>query len=220
VIYLHGFASGPGSRKARYFRERLTESGVEVAVPDLAQGDFENLTISGQLAAADETVGESPVVLVGSSMGGYLAALYAARNPGRVSKLVLLAPAFGFAQRWPTVVGEEAMERWLVTGKLPVFHYAEGCMRDLGLAMYEDSRKWEPEPEFSQPAMIFHGVNDVVVPIGASRAFAVRHANVQLIEMQSDHELTDVLPQIWQTCGEFLLGNASVPGSQHLRTSR
>jgi uncharacterized protein len=205
VVYLHGFASGPGSRKAGFFRERLGEAGIEAAVPDLAQGDFENLTVAGQLTVVQEAVGESDVTLIGSSMGGYLAALYAAQSPERVSRLVLLAPAFGFAERWPAVVGEEGMARWLSTGKLPVYHYAEGRMRDLGLAMYEDSRRWEAEPDFTQPAMIFHGIRDVVVPVDASRGFASRHRNARLIEMESDHELTDVLPQIWEDCRRFLL---------------
>jgi pimeloyl-ACP methyl ester carboxylesterase len=204
-VYLHGFASGPGSRKARFFRERLAEVGIEAAVPDLARGDFENLTVTGQLTVLQDAIGEGDVTLIGSSMGGYLAALYAARYPARVVNLVLLAPAFGFAERWPAVVGEKGMELWLSTGKLPVYHYAEGCMRDLGLAMYEDSRRWEGEPDFTQPAMIFHGIRDVVVPVDASRGFASRHRNACLVEMESDHELTDVLPQIWEGCRSLLL---------------
>jgi pimeloyl-ACP methyl ester carboxylesterase len=205
VIYLHGFASGPASRKARFFQARLQEEGVEVRVPDLAQGDFENLTITGQLAVLEEAAGSGPVRLVGSSMGGYLAALMAARKPECVERLVLLAPAFGFAARWPSVVGEKGMEQWLASGKLPVFHYGEGRMRDLSLAMYNDSRNYEGEPQFSQRALIFHGLNDAVVPVEASRSFAALHGNAKLIEMDSDHELTDVLPAIWSGCREFLL---------------
>lgn len=206
VIYLHGFASGPLSRKARFFQAHLEQLGVEVHVPDLAQGDFESLTITGQLKVVEDGIGDGPVRLVGSSMGGYLAALVAARKTSCVEKLVLLAPAFGFAERWPTVVGQAGMEQWLATGKLPVFHYGEGRMRDLGLAMYEDSRAYEGEPDFRQPAMIFHGVNDAVVPVDASRKFSREHPNTHLIEMDSDHELTDVMPAIWDGCHEFLLG--------------
>jgi uncharacterized protein len=208
VIYLHGFASGPTSRKAKFFRARLEEEGVDITVPDLAEGDFENLTIGSQLAVLEEAVRTGPVRLVGSSMGGYLAALMAARNPGKVDGLVLMAPAFGFAQRWPAVVGEEAMERWMRTGKLPVFHYGEGRMRELGLRMYEDSWKWDGEPDFHQPGLIFHGLKDDVVPVEASREYAAAHANVELIEMDSGHELTDVMPEIWESCREFLVGSA------------
>ncbi len=205
VIYLHGFSSGPMSRKARFFQSHLEKEGVEVLVPDLAQGDFENLTITGQLAVLEAAAGSGPVRLVGSSMGGYLAALLAALKPACVERVVLLAPAFGFAERWPAVVGQAAMEQWLTTGKLPVFHYGEGRLRDLGLAMYEDSRNYPGAPHFPQPGLIFHGVHDAVVPVEASRAFAASHGNMRLIEMDSDHELTDVMPQIWDGCREFLL---------------
>jgi pimeloyl-ACP methyl ester carboxylesterase len=203
VLYLHGFASGPSSRKAKFFRARLEEAGVEVLVPDLAEGDFENLTISRQLKVIEDLTGREPVRVMGSSMGGYLAALFAARHIARVEKLILLAPAFGFAARWPALIGSEAMQRWMSTGKLPVFHYGEQTMRDLGLAMYEDSQQWEPEPDFTQPALIFHGTRDAVVPVEASRKFAEGRSNVRLIELESDHELLDVLPAMWDKCREF-----------------
>jgi len=35
LIYLHGFASGPGSHKAQLFRRRFAERGVRLEVPDL-----------------------------------------------------------------------------------------------------------------------------------------------------------------------------------------
>ena len=100
VVYLHGFASGPGSQKAQYFRERFAGCGVDLAIPDLAGGDFEHLTITRQLQVIEHRVDGRAVALIGSSMGGYLAALYAARHAG-VERVVLMAPAFGFARRWP-----------------------------------------------------------------------------------------------------------------------
>jgi len=47
-VYLHGFASSPSSRKARFFAERFRELGIGLEVPDLAEGDFRNLTLSAQ----------------------------------------------------------------------------------------------------------------------------------------------------------------------------
>ncbi len=94
IVYLHGFASGPQSSKARYFRTLLADAGASVAIPDLADGDFEHLTITGQLSVIDRSVAGEPVALIGSSMGGYLAALYAARQFQNVQRVVLLAPCF------------------------------------------------------------------------------------------------------------------------------
>ena len=44
--------------------------------------------MSGQLAAVDEILARGAAVLLGSSLGGYLATLAAARNPDRVRGLV------------------------------------------------------------------------------------------------------------------------------------
>src|SRR4051812_36390216 len=81
LIYLHGFASGPQSSKAQYFRRRFEEIGVRMRIPDLTEGNFERLTIGGQLRVIERIAGGDDVRLMGSSMGGYLAALYAARHP-------------------------------------------------------------------------------------------------------------------------------------------
>ena len=163
ILYLHGFASGPRSNKARFFQRLLESAGAQVAALDLARGDFEHLTITGQLQAVNEAAAGEPVALMGSSMGGYVAALYAARH-AEVTRLVLLAPAFGFARRWPERLGPEAVENWRRTGWMEVFHYAEDRNRAVSHALLEDGAQYEDYPDFTQPALIFHGAQDDVVP--------------------------------------------------------
>src|ERR1700684_3621098 len=99
IVYLHGFASSPESGKARFFAQKFGELGAPFVAPQLDQGDFEGLTITGQLKVVEKAVGDEPAVVMGSSLGGYLAALFAARSV-QVEKLVLLAPAFQFPTRW------------------------------------------------------------------------------------------------------------------------
>jgi pimeloyl-ACP methyl ester carboxylesterase len=121
-LYLHGFASGPASGKAQWFRRAFIERGVDLEIPDLVEGDFENLTISGQLAVIERVAQGEAISLIGSSMGGYLAALYALRHP-EVKRLVLLAPAFHFPQRWPEELGRGTSSRLAThgtTGSLPL----------------------------------------------------------------------------------------------------
>lgn len=48
-------------------------------------------------------LGLNTVSLAGNSLGGYIAARYAARNPGRVEKLILLDP-FGYPQDTPWIL--------------------------------------------------------------------------------------------------------------------
>jgi uncharacterized protein len=205
VIYLHGFASGPGSSKARLFRERLERAGAEIDVPDLAAGDFEHLTITGQLAVIREAVGSRPVELIGSSMGGYLAALFAARH-AEVTRLVLLAPAFGFARRWADQLGKQKIEEWRRSGWMEVFHYAFGEPRRLSYELIEDGAGYEDYSDFRQPALIFHGRYDDVVAAACSEEFAAGHPNVNLEVLDSGHELLNVLDYMGAKVERFLLG--------------
>ncbi len=206
VLYLHGFASGAASGKAQWFRRSFAEHGINLEIPELVEGDFEEITITGQLAVIERTAKGEPVSLIGSSMGGYLAALYASRRP-EVEKLVLLAPAFHFPQRWPQELGPEKAAEWRRTGQLEVFHYGQGRPRNVSWNLIEDGLKYDAEPSFHQPALIFHGVNDTVVPPAYSEAFAARHPNVRLRMMASDHQLTDVTELMWNDIAPFLLEN-------------
>jgi pimeloyl-ACP methyl ester carboxylesterase len=210
-VYLHGFASSPGSRKARFFEERFRELGIGLEIPDLAQGNFRDLTLTAQLNVIAQVSRDEPVSLIGSSMGGYLAALYAARRPRQVEKLVLLAPAFSFASRWPETLGERAMEQWKRTNTLKLFHYSEGREVELGYQLVEDARQYEAYPDVAQPVLIFHGQHDTVVPPEYSMAFAERHPNVRLRLLDSDHELGNVLDTMWIATEEFLFGGKLDP---------
>jgi len=194
-VYLHGFASGPGSRKATAFRDALAAGGVELEIPDLAQGDFEHLTISGQLRVVGNILNGAPCRLVGSSMGGYVASLYAASHP-EVDRLVLLAPAFGFASRWLETQGPGAISHWRDTGWLEVFHYGDRAMRKVHYGLLEDAAGLPDFPDFRQPALIFHGVGDTVVSVDFSLEFARSHPDADLREQDSDHELLNVLDSI------------------------
>jgi uncharacterized protein len=208
IVYLHGFASSPASKKACFFRERFAQLGIELEIPDLAERNFERLTITGQLAVIERVTKRVPqgerVSLIGSSLGGYLAALYASRHP-EIEKLVLMAPAFCFARRWSEALGPERVEEWKRSGWLPVFHYGEGETRRLGYQLAEDGLLYPDFPNFTQRALIFHGSHDTSVPPELSEQFATRHANVHLEIFDSDHELVNVLEPMWERTREFLI---------------
>jgi pimeloyl-ACP methyl ester carboxylesterase len=202
VIYLHGFASGPGSQKAQFFRRKFAECGVAMEIPDLAAGDFENLTISGQLQVVEHAAGGQAVTLLGSSMGGYLAALYAARHT-EVERVILMAPAFGFAKRWTKTLAAEELAKWRTSGWLDLYHYGEKRPARVGYRLIEDGSLYEDEPDVTQPALIFHGSHDDVVPAGYSREVAHTRPNVRLEVLDSDHELLDQLDRMWLGTREF-----------------
>ncbi len=204
IVYLHGFASSPQSSKARFFARQFAEAGVPFQAPRLDEGNFESLTISGQLRVIQRLMTGGPAVLMGSSLGGYLAALYAVRHPNEVEKVVLMAPAFQFPRRWRERFGPQELERWKREGSLPFFHYGSKTEQRLGYGFVEDGEQYEDQPSFLQPGLILHGKEDPVVPVTVSREFAAAHSNAKLVEFPSGHELTDVLPELWAQTGAFL----------------
>jgi pimeloyl-ACP methyl ester carboxylesterase len=202
IIYLHGFASSPMSKKARFFAARFAARGLNIEVPDLAEGDFEHLTITRQLSVIERTARDEPVWLIGSSLGGYLAALYAARHT-EVERLMLMAPAFNFVARWCERLGPDEMMRWKHTGKLAVEHYGDGLIHELHYGLIEDGSEYESYPNFQQPALIFHGRQDNVVPQEFSITFAQQHEKVELHLLDSGHELTNVFDAMWSQTERF-----------------
>src|SRR5262249_17976984 len=157
-----------------------------------ADGDFEHLTISGQLDVLARAAAGRPVHLIGSSLGGYLAALYAARHP-EVARLVLLAPAFGFIRRWPERLGEAGMENWRRARTPGVYHYGARATRPLRYGLVEAAAHYEDYPDARQPTLIFHGAKDDVVPADESRIYAAARSNVELELVDSGHDLLNVL---------------------------
>src|SRR3954467_9807431 len=167
VFYLHGFASSAQSSKAAFFRERLNARQVAVVTPDFNQPDFTSLTMTrmlDQLGRELSAVNDEPIALMGSSLGGTLAILAAARFGARIDRLVLMAPAVMFAKPGHHLLPPERIDEWRRRGALPFFHYGDGAERELRFAFYEDSLRYDAfDARFPQSALVFQGRRDTSV---------------------------------------------------------
>ena len=204
-IYLHGFASSPESAKAIYLCDRFAELGVSLEVPNLNQGDFSHLTITRQLTQVETMLAnnETPATLIGSSLGGLTSAWLGQRH-SQVQRLVLLAPAFGFLSHWLPKLGAEQLQQWQTSGYLQVYHYTERRSLPLHYQFVEDAHQYQDLQLLRPvPTVIFHGRKDEVIPIESTRDYAYERPWVQLIELDSDHALTDVMLEIWQATQSF-----------------
>jgi len=204
-LYLHGFASGPASKKAAYLRERFAERGFELRVPQLDEGDFEHMTITRHLALIGRELdaANGPVTLIGSSMGGYLAALVASRD-GRVSRAVLLAPGFFPASRFHARLGDAGIAEWKRTGVLEVPHYIYPGPQRLGFGLYEDFARHDPYPSAPVPMLAIAGTRDETVPPTVVASWARMNPNARVIELDTDHDMVDALPAIWDHTQKLL----------------
>ena len=203
VLYLHGFCSSSGSAKGVWLAQRFKELGVHVELPDLDEGDFEHSTLTRQLALVDRLVEElRPAMVIGSSLGGYLAALHASRHPEAVPAIVLLAPAFDFAKRLSTALGPEEA-RWRSNGVRAFYHYRTRSHVNLAYSFLEDARSHEPFPDVGIPMKVLHGTNDESVAPELSVRFAKGKSNVSLEWYETDHQMLDVIDKLWISIRDF-----------------
>jgi uncharacterized protein len=204
-IYLHGFASGPGSTKAIYIQEHFAQIGIKLQVPDLNQGNFAQLSVSRQIAQVVDLFPQdgSPVTLIGSSLGGWVSTIIAQDYP-QVERLILLAPAFDFLNHWLPKIGERQLDSWKNTYYLPIYHHALKNLSPLHYNFLVDARRY-PLSQIDRvlPTVIIHGINDDVIPVSASRDFCRHRHWVELLEYPSDHQLTNVTDRIWQKVCDF-----------------
>lgn len=205
-IYLHGFASGPSSTKATYFADRIRSSGLTIEIPDLNVPTFESMTLSSQLDLVEQLVAlHGKVLLIGSSMGGLVAAMVAGRN-SNVAGLILLAPGFGLSRRWQSLWGEDALTRWQRDGHLEVFHHARKQQAKLSYQFVQDAAHHDSEKiRITCPTLILHGAHDTVVPISESIKFRTLNAEqVELHTLDDDHQMLNTLQELWDHSSSFL----------------
>ncbi len=207
VLYLHGFASSPQSTKAGWLADQLRAHGLELHCPDFNAPDFATLTLTRMIDQVDQatTRAGEPIVLIGSSLGGTVAVLAAARFPERIDRLVLLAPAVMFAKPGHHLLPPERIEEWARRGELPFYHYGEQVERPLQYSFYVDSLQYNAfDAAFPQPTLIFQGLRDASVDHRTVERFARERPNVTLSLLDDDHQLIASLPTIWCATRDFL----------------
>lgn len=222
VFYLHGFMSSALSSKARFFADKLARLGLPLHCPDFNEPDFSTLTptrMVQQVRDAIAALPPEPVVLIGSSLGAFVAWHVAAspaaappRNehpaaPPRnhVSHLVLLAPALEFGVDGMSVLGETGLRHWKETGWHEFFHFAYDEPRRVHYGLYEDAQRYDSgAARVHVPTLVFQGTRDALVNPAMVRRFVSGRDAITLHELDDDHQLHASLDVIWTRTAAFL----------------
>ena len=84
MVFIHGLESSGRGEKGMFFRERY---------PDMLVEDYEG-SFTARMDKLNRLLEEKKdIIMIGSSYGGLMAAVYAFDHPEQVKKLILLAPA-------------------------------------------------------------------------------------------------------------------------------
>jgi pimeloyl-ACP methyl ester carboxylesterase len=221
VVWLSGFHSDMAGTKAQALEawargQRRAAVLFDYFGHGASSGAFEAGSITrwreDALAVLDALV-EGPAVLVGSSMGGWIACLAAAARPERIAGLVLIAPAADFTERLmkPGLPPEaraalEAHGRWI----RPSAYDGEGYA--ITAALLEDGARWSilPGPvPIEAPVRILQGAQDPDVPwTHALELFQALNASDAVFTLikDGDHRLsraadiTRLLAAVEETC--------------------
>lgn len=208
VMYLHGFASSAQSTKGTFLAGKLRRHGVSLQSPDFNQPDFSTLTVTRmvrQVTGVVDANPSEPVVLIGSSLGGFVAVQTALARPGRIERMILLAPALDFNANRLRDLGDRGLEAWESTGELNVFHYGYGRLLPVHFGLYTDARGYDcTSAELTMPILIFQGRCDRAVSPEAVEQWASSRSNVELHLLDDDHQLTGSLDYIWRETKRFL----------------
>ena len=211
-LYLHGFASGPDSKKGVAIAAHLATRGIAVERLNLRVPSFEHLRLSAMIETARAAIGgpEDRAVVLGSSLGGLTAARLAERD-ARVVALVLLAPAFQLVTQWRAREGGATWRAAEERGFFEVDDLVHGGVAHVDFEFTTDVARVDstPFPDVRVPTLIIHGTRDDVVAFDRSRDFAEDRPNVRLVPVDDGHDLGASLDRITTEIDAFFRDHAN-----------
>ncbi|MFW9905309.1 MAG: alpha/beta fold hydrolase [Candidatus Thorarchaeota archaeon] len=215
IVYLYGFASGPHSNKAQFFKRIFSTATIPFDIYDYIpdKASFTNMKLSIltknlHLYIEDEHPKEEELILFGSSFGALISALYTFIHPDRIKKLILMAPALGFSAQRIVKLYNIPLIVWKKKGVIPIFHYRYDQEIPLDYSFYEDLVS-HPPPDIEKlripiPTLILHGRFDEVVPLVWSRQYAEINPEATLHILNGDHQLLDQKEVMGEIIVDFL----------------
>ncbi|MFV0250950.1 MAG: alpha/beta hydrolase [Rickettsia aeschlimannii] len=193
VIFLHGLMSSMQSTKAIYLIDYCKKNNYNFIIFDNfghgnASGQFKDQTISDWLEGVSLVLDKlinTEAILVGSSMGGWLALLAALRFPDKIKGLVCVAPAPDFTENiWQNISlndqnkmqKEEILE---VSGKNCEHKYP------ISYKLIEDAKKHllltKKHIDINIPVHLIHGMLDEDVPYNVSVKLLEKITSKQIV---------------------------------------
>lgn len=204
VVWLGGFRSDMTGTKAQALADWALDKGRSYVRFDYfghgeSSGDFAEGTISrwrDDVLAVLDHLTEGDVILVGSSMGGWLSCLAALARPDRVKAMLLIAPAADFTSKLMAPEMSDANRAEMEETGVWMRPSDYGDPYPISKALLEDGERWSilPGPiDLNIPVWILQGGQDPDVPwrhaLALSEAVVSDNSVFTLIR-DGDHRLS------------------------------
>lgn len=206
VIFVHGFKSDKGGTKAVYLEDQCLQEQMSYIRFDCAahgdsKGVFAECSISSWtndlLDIIDHLCGDRQVILIGSSMGGWLSLLAAREKPDKVAGMIGIAAAPDFTDEiFYDRLGQRQRDVIMSEGKIDIPSGYEDSLYTISKLLIEDGRKnflLDQEQPIFCPIRLLQGKKDEDVPwekaIRIEKCVASNDVKVVLIE-DGDHRLS------------------------------
>ena len=219
-IFVHGFRSSTRGTKATSLKAHALNANrnwIEFDLPCHGRSDgiFRSFRIRYAVEALVKVIqlcGDRPIILIGSSLGGWLATAAAicldtiSLHKGakgvkpNITGALLIAPAFDFVEYY-FANNKVNMDMWTYTGLMEFKDAYDGNAFNLDIGVIEDSKNHSVlsgSLELRFPIQIYHGDHDEIVPVELSHAFrdSVSCPRLELdVIPGGDHSLNDHLAQ-------------------------
>lgn len=205
IMFLCGFRSDMAGTKASFLDSHCAARGLGFLRFDYSghgrsSGEFTDGTIgrwAEEAVAVMDEAGDAPLILVGSSMGGWIMLLAALARPRRVAGLIGIAPAPDFTERliWDALP-EAARAEMVARGRLETPSQYADTPTILTRDLIEEGRRHlllSAPIGLRCPVRLLHGMADPDVPHALSLELADRlisnDVRVTLIK-DGDHRLS------------------------------
>ncbi|MBK6941948.1 MAG: alpha/beta fold hydrolase [Planctomycetes bacterium] len=217
ALFLPGFGSVRSGSKATRIGRALAARGARMLALDYeghgdSSGAFATMSVSRHLRDAFAVIAamahSTPLTLIGSSLGGLVAARAAAKLQPHVERLALIAPAFGFRERFEHRLGGDALGHWERTNVLR--YSGEFFSAELAFDLLRDARTLD-EDELARaievPTLLVHGSADATVPLECSEHVArVWQAPLRFVRFDGgDHRLESFIDPLTDLIAEFVV---------------
>ena len=205
IVFIHGLQSDMNGTKATFFyniarRKKYSYLSMDLRGHGLSSGVFNQLSVKDWYQDLNELIKFlkiKQIIIVGSSMGGWLAINYTLLNPSKIIKLIGLAPAPDFTELLLWKNFSHSIKKKIMTKGVYKKRISKEFVYEYSKALIMQSRPMltnKIKSKYNGKAIFFQGSKDTSVPYDYNNRFldGDNFENLQIIIVKdADHSLSD-----------------------------